>query len=138
MRRPGPAAREANLNRRDAKEPAIARPFHASTPEEILHGRVADADVLRTLEVLEARGANPDVGAEVRAPRFPPGRPWSVLGGVEEALALLEECDVEVLALPEGSVFYPEEPILQVAGPYRAFARLQTAVLGVLATATAV
>lgn len=76
--------------------------------------------------------------AEIRASAFPPGWPWCVVGGIEGALALLEECDVEVLALPEGSVFYLEEPVLQVAGAYRAFANLQSAVLGLLATATGV
>lgn len=94
--------------------------------------------MVRTLEILEARGANPDVVAEVRAPTFATGQRWGLLAGVEEALTLLQECDVEVSALPEGSAFYPEEPVLQVAGGYRSFARLQAAVLGLLATATGV
>lgn len=57
---------------------------------------------------------------------------------MDEALRLLEECEVEAVALPEGSVFYAEEPVLQVAGSYRAFAHLQSAVVGALATSTGV
>jgi nicotinate phosphoribosyltransferase len=61
-----------------------------------------------------------------------------VFAGLEEALYLLEGHDVEVQALPEGSVFYAEEPVLVISGPYLDFGVLETALLGVLCQASGV
>ena len=107
--------------------------FHLSTPEQILRGMATGADVLRALEILEAKGADPHVVAEVRAAALPAGWRWAVLAGLEEALALVEDRDVDVDALPEGSVFYAEEPVLVIAGRYQEFAALQGPLVGMLA-----
>ena len=112
--------------------------FHVASPEEIRAGEVTDVYFLRGREVLRAEGENPQVVAEVRAGSLPAAWGWGVFAGLEEALYLLEGHDVEVQALPEGSVFYAEEPVLVISGPYLDFGVLETALLGVLCQASGV
>ena len=114
------------------------RELHAATAGELLAGRTAPAHLAATAAVLRSTGDDPDVVGEVRLRQLPDGWPWAVLCGVEEAISALEGRDVEVLAVPEGTVVYPEEPVLQVAGRYAQFGVLDTALVGMLSQATAV
>jgi nicotinate phosphoribosyltransferase len=112
--------------------------FHTASPEEIRSGRVTDVYFDRGRKVLEAEGENPDVVAEVRTTGLPGEWPWGIFAGLEEAVALLQGRDVELRAIPEGSVFLPEEPVLTIEGRYLEFGVLETALLGVLCQATGV
>ena len=112
--------------------------LYVSTPDEIRAARVTDVYFLRGKAALEAEGANPEVAAEVRAARLPEDWEWAVFGGLEEALALLEGRHLGIDALPEGSVFEAEEPVLTVTGRYVEFGVLETALLGVLCQASGV
>jgi nicotinate phosphoribosyltransferase len=112
--------------------------LHVALPEEIRAGRVTDVYFLRGQAVLEGEGENPEVVAEIRASSLPGAWPWAVFTGLEEAVHLLAGHGLSVDAVPEGSVFYPEEPVLVIRGPYSSFGVLETALLGVLCQATAV
>jgi nicotinate phosphoribosyltransferase len=112
--------------------------LHVATPEEVRAGRVTDVYFLRGQEVLVDEGENPHVVAEIRAASLPGSWGWSVFAGLDEALWLLEGRDLEVQAVREGTVFYPEEPIMVLAGPYLEFGLLETALLGLLCQATGV
>jgi len=78
-------------------------------------------------------------------------RRHSVLGGIDEAIAILRECsgrrmpdgswkpgweDLEVRALYEGDVISPRETVLTIEGDYALFAHLETVYLGSLARRT--
>ena len=112
--------------------------FHIASPEEIRSGKVADVYFLRGRDILREEGENPQVVAEVRASTLPLAWEWGVFGGLEEAVNLLAEHAVELEAIAEGTVFYPEEPVLVVSGPYLAFGVLETALLGLLCQASGV
>jgi nicotinate phosphoribosyltransferase len=65
----------------------------------------------------------------------------SVLGGIDEAIAVLKLCSgdwdaLEVHALHEGDEIEPWEPVLQIDGDYSLFAHLETVYLGSLARRT--
>lgn len=83
----------------------------------------------------------------------------AVLGGIDEAIAILKECsgyqvgvfesggriypnwrkgwrDLEVYALNEGDRISPYEPVMYIKGPYHLFAHLETVYLGTLARRT--
>jgi nicotinate phosphoribosyltransferase len=107
---------------------AIDRP-----PPEEADANPLESHVALTRDALAARGLDPEVVAEIRAPQLPGGRPWAVLAGLRDALAQLEGRDVEAVALPEGSVFHPEEHVLAIAGRYLGFSDLETSLLGRLA-----
>jgi nicotinate phosphoribosyltransferase len=112
--------------------------FHVASPEEIRFGAVADVALHSGGKVMEAEGANPRVVAEVRAERLPREWMWAAFAGLEEAVSLLEGRAVTVEALGEGSVFYAEEPVLVLSGPYREFHLLETALLGLVCHASGV
>ena len=111
---------------------------HVASPDEIRDGQVTDVYFRRGEAVLEAEGENPQVVAEIRANTLPREWPWGLFAGQEEALWLLEGRGVEVRALPEGSMFFPEEPVMVVSGPYLGFGALETALLGFLCQASGV
>jgi len=117
--------------------PDVSAP-HVASPEEIRDGRVTDVYFRRGEAVLKGEGENPQVVAEIRASTLPVDWGWGVFAGLEEALWLLEGRGVEVHALPEGSVFFPEEPVMVVSGPYLDFGALETALLGLLCQASGV
>ncbi len=106
--------------------------------EEIRQGKVTDVYFRRGEEVLRAKGVNPQVVAEVRASSLPRGWGWAVLAGLDEALELLAGLEVDAEAMPEGSVFFPEEPVLVLKGRYLAFGVYETALLGFLCQASGV
>jgi nicotinate phosphoribosyltransferase len=118
--------------------------LHIASPEEVKAGRVTDVYFLRGEEVLRAENENPQVVAEVRASVLPREWPWGVFAGLEEALWLLEGRGtetgrgIEVQAIPEGTAFYAEEPVLTLVGPYLDFGVLETALLGLLCQASGV
>jgi len=112
--------------------------FHVASPEDILAGKVTDVYFLRGRDILEAAGVNARVVAEIRASTLPREWRWAVLAGLEEAVTLLDGRDVTVDALPEGSVFYAEEPVMTVAGPYLEFGIYETALLGLLCQASGI
>ncbi len=65
----------------------------------------------------------------------------SVLGGIDEAIAILKLCSgdwtaLTVHALYEGDEIEPWEPVLQIDGDYSLFAHLETVYLGVLSRRT--
>ena len=100
----------------------------------IRDGRATDAYFERTEAALEGTGRNPRVVAEVTADQFPDGD-FELFAGLKDAIALLEGRDVDVDAVPEGRLF-DGGPVMRIEGPYLAFARLETSLLGFLSHAS--
>jgi nicotinate phosphoribosyltransferase len=108
--------------------------FDIVSPETIREGGATDAYFERTVETLEHAGRNPHVTAEVTADQFPTGA-FEVFAGIEDAARLFAGLDVDVDALFEGQLF-DGGPVLRIEGPYLAFARFETALLGFLSQAS--
>mgnify|MGYP000120731155 CR=1 FL=1 len=99
---------------------------------DIKRGKTTDVYFLRTRKILGKLKKNPRVAMEISAERLPEGYSWAVFTGLEDVLRLLEGKPVDVYGLPEGSVFYPGEPVLTIEGRYREFGIYETAILGFL------
>ncbi|MBI4344833.1 MAG: nicotinate phosphoribosyltransferase [Euryarchaeota archaeon] len=112
--------------------------FHIATPEEIKAGKTTDVYFLRTKEVLQRKDINRRVVAEVTASALPNHYPWGVLSGVEEVAALMDGYRVDIDCMPEGSAFYPVEPVMRVEGNYREFCEFETPILGLLCQASGI
>ena len=108
----------------------MSNPFGTVPPEAILAGDATDAYFERTRATLEHAGKNPRVVAEVTADQFPTGE-FDVFTGVKDVATLFEGRDVDVDALPDGTLF-DGGPVLRIEGPYLAFAELETSLLGFL------
>ncbi len=121
------------------------RSFHVASDEEIKRGRTTDVYFARTKQILDAKGLSKvKVVAEVTANNLPRDWPWGVLCGVDEVAKLFEGHSVDVYAMPEGSVFRPQDhrgmriPSVVIEGPYGEFCELETPLLGLLCQASGV
>lgn len=107
------------------------RVFHSATHEEIINGGTADLYFVRTRELLAAAGKeNTVVVAEIFCSRE------GVLAGVEEVFNLLKHKNVSLWAVPEGEEMQQKEVIMRIKGSYDEFAMYETALLGMLASAS--
>ncbi|MBA3413442.1 MAG: quinolinate phosphoribosyl transferase [Actinobacteria bacterium] len=103
--------------------------------EKMREGYYTDAYFVRTRETLLADARHPRVLMQVFQ------REHAVLGGMDEAVAILKLCsdDWEALtvhALYDGDEIEPWETALTIEGDYTLFAHLETLYLGVLARRT--
>jgi nicotinate phosphoribosyltransferase len=113
--------------------------------EKIRDGYYSDAYFNHTKSLLEADRHHPRVVMQIFQ------RKESVLGGIDEAIAVLKQCsgnrgrdgrwvnafkDLEVHALYEGDEIAPWETVMTVEGDYAQFAHLETVYLGVMARRT--
>jgi nicotinate phosphoribosyltransferase len=109
---------------------------------KIRDGYYSDAYFNSTKALLEADGHHPRVLMQVFQ------RTRSLLGGIDEAVAILKECSghrgpdgmwvagwdqLEVHALEEGDEIEPWETVMTIEGDYALFAHLETVYLGCLA-----
>ncbi len=109
--------------------------------DRIRAGYYSDAYFVHTKTLLEAEGEHPHVTLQVFQ------KEDSVLGGIDEAIAVLKTCSgrvadggwepgwdqLAVNALREGDRIAPRETVLTIEGDYTLFAHLETVYLGVLA-----
>jgi nicotinate phosphoribosyltransferase len=109
--------------------------------ERIRSGYYSDAYFVYTKQLLEAEGHHPRVTMQVFQKHD------SVLGGIDEAVAILKLCsghaengmwvpgfdELTVRALREGDRIAPSETVMTIEGDYSLFAHLETVYLGTLA-----
>ena len=114
--------------------------------EKVREGYYTDAYFNYTKQLLEERGLHPHVTMQVFQKKD------SVLGGVDEAIAVLKQCSgrpgaqgwqsgwdqLEVQALHEGDEIEPWETVMTIEGDYTLFAHLETVYLGCMARRTLV
>ena len=110
--------------------------FLTVSDETIRNGECTDIYFIRTEEALKNDNLNPHVVMEVTATSLPDD--WAVFCGLADVLALLDGVPVTVDAMPEGTIFYRNEPVLRISGNYRDFCRYETAILGFLCHASGV
>ncbi|ACB40656.1 nicotinate phosphoribosyltransferase [Pyrobaculum neutrophilum] len=107
--------------------------FYTASPEDVVSGKTTDIYFLRTVEVLKNAGlTDVKVRAEFHLSSLPKDYRWGLFTGLKEVLELLRGRRVTVYAMPEGTAFYENEPVMVIEGPYLEFAVLETAILGIL------
>jgi len=105
--------------------------FGMAGSDEIRSGQVTDIYFERARRILEAKSIDSDVAFEANVRKLRLGD-WAIFCGVNEVLELLEGMDVDLWALPEGTLFKESEPVLLIRGSYRELATYQTALLGLI------
>jgi nicotinate phosphoribosyltransferase len=107
--------------------------MHIARDDDILSGRTTDVYFQRTVEVLKNAGlSDVKVRAEFHVSSLPRDYKWAVFTGLKEVIEVLRDRRVTLYAMPEGTVFYENEPVMVIEGPYLEFAVLETAILGIL------
>ena len=110
--------------------------FETVSDESIKKGECTDIYFVRTEATLRQAKINPVVSMEVTASALPDE--WAVFCGLADVIALLEDLPVTVDAMPEGTIFFKDEPVLRIVGKYQDFCRYETAILGFLCHASGV
>ncbi len=114
------------------------RVFHTADPKDVKAGLVTDVYFDRTMRILKAKGIDAKVRMEIIAKTLPDGWDWAVFAGVEEVVELLSGLPVNVRSMPEGTAFYPYQPVMEVEGNYTDFGHYETAILGLVCQASGV
>lgn len=112
--------------------------FYIAHEDEIKAGKTTDVYFIRTKKILEEKGIHKKVFADISTTSLPKGWKWGVLAGVEEVAKLLEGHPVNVYSMPEGTIFHPYEPVMQIEGYYEEFGIFETALLGMLSQASGI
>ena len=116
--------------------------FHIANEEEIKEGLTTDIYFQRTKEILEKIGKEIRVYAEFTV--MNPPYDWTVFAGLDEVLHLMEGKNVNIYALPEGTIFprrdyqgYPI-PVMAIEGDYKEFTVFETPILGFICQASGI
>ncbi|MDH5770460.1 MAG: nicotinate phosphoribosyltransferase [Candidatus Bathyarchaeota archaeon] len=119
--------------------------FYVASDEEVRTGETTDIYFTRTEKILKEKGLeHVRAVAEVTVPELPMNWPWGTLCGVEEEVYLFEGRNVDVYAMPEGTIFRPLDyrgvpvPVMRIEGEYGKFAVLETALLGLVCQASGI
>jgi nicotinate phosphoribosyltransferase len=118
--------------------PTPKRRFHTAAESDIKSGAVSDVYFERTVEILHHRHDRKRVKAEVYLKSLPDDWQFGILAGIEEVATLLEGVPVDVLAMDEGTVFNPYQPVIVIDGVYVEWAQYETALLGLLCQASGI
>jgi nicotinate phosphoribosyltransferase len=106
--------------------------------EEIKTGQVSDVYFERTHQILEQLNINKNVTAEIVLKKMPADYRWGVWAGLEESLEVLSGLNINVRAMPEGTLFDVNQPLMVIEGPYLEFGIYETALLGFLCQASGI
>jgi len=112
--------------------------IHTATWKEVKEGLITDIYFERTKQILEAKGIDVPVRAEVVAKGLPSNWPWAVLAGVEECAELLKDLPVDVRMMKEGTIFGAQQPVMEISGKYLDFGQYETTILGLICQASGI
>ncbi len=118
--------------------------FYIANEDEIKSGKTTDIYFIRTEEILRKKNINKHVIAEFTVQSLPRDYDFAVFSGLYEALNLLEGLDINVYALPEGTIFKNIShngvpvPVMYIEGNYIEFAKYETPALGLLCQASGI
>jgi nicotinate phosphoribosyltransferase len=113
--------------------------LHIADTKEVKSGQVTDIYFVRTEKILKKTKQNKHVCMEVFLKSFPdPAYAWGVFAGLEEVTVLLEGLPVSMRSIPEGSIFFPNTPVMSIEGDYLAFGAFETAILGCICQASGI
>ncbi len=118
------------------------RMFSIATDEEILDGEASDVYFRRSIAGVKEKGVDFEVAAEVTVSS--PLDTWLNFSGLDEVLSALKGRNVDVYAIPEGTVLNPRDsrgipvPFIRVEGKYSEFGELETSILGFISQSTGI
>jgi len=108
------------------------------TEDEIRRGTVTDVYFIRTKRDPRRQVDQEEGHGRGLRQVLPEGLGVGGLLRLEEVIDLLSTHDVTVRSLPEGSIFYPGETVLEIEGEYTDFGIHETAILGFICQASGI
>lgn len=119
--------------------------FFGASDEDIADGRTTDIYFERTMQVLRERGLlGVDTLSEFTVASLPDSWPWGVFCGSEEVIRLFEGKNVDLVGIPEGTIFRSRSfdgvkvPVMKLEGPYGEYCPYESPALGFMCFASGV
>ncbi|ADM28016.1 Quinolinate phosphoribosyl transferase [Ignisphaera aggregans DSM 17230] len=101
--------------------------------EDIYQGKATDIYFIRSREILKKYGmCDTIVRYEIHTYGLPKSYKWAVYTGLEEVIALLENREVTLYSVPEGTLFTELQPLAIVEGKICDIIHIETSLLGIL------
>ncbi len=117
----------------------VLHKLYVAPESDIKEGKVTDVYFERATNVIKKfKLDNVSVAMEAHAYSLPAGYEWAALGGIEEVAHILEEKQVDVYAMEEGTIFRMMEPVMRLEGNYESFGQMESAILGILRHTTSI
>lgn len=116
--------------------------INSASYEEIISGKASDVYFERSLEAAAKVKHEAHVVAEFTVSG--PLDPWINFTGISEVLKLMEGKNVDLYAIPEGTIVSPRDsrgipvPFLKIVGNYDDFGEFETAMLGFMCQSTGI
>ncbi|CAC12271.1 conserved hypothetical protein [Thermoplasma acidophilum] len=116
--------------------------FNTASDEDIKKGLASDVYFERTISAIGDK-CN-DLRVAMEATVSGPLDTWINFTGLDEVLKLLEGLDVDLYAIPEGTILFPRDanglpvPFIRVEGRYCDFGMYETAILGFICQASGI
>ncbi|KAA8922298.1 nicotinate phosphoribosyltransferase [Thermoplasma sp.] len=116
--------------------------FNIADDEDIRNGLASDVYFERTIAAIGERCR--DLRVAMEATVSGPLDTWINFTGLDEVVKLLEGKDVDLYAIPEGTILYPRDangmpvPFIRVEGRYCDFGAYETAILGFICQASGI
>ncbi len=116
--------------------------FNIATDEDILSGDASDVYFQRSIAGIKDRGFDFEVAAEFTVSG--PLDTWLNFSGLDEVVNALEGRNIDLYAIPEGTVMRPRDsggipvPFLRIEGKYSEFGEMETAILGFICQSTGI
>ncbi|HIH45113.1 MAG TPA: nicotinate phosphoribosyltransferase [Candidatus Methanoperedenaceae archaeon] len=119
--------------------------FYIATEDDIMSGGTTDVYFTRTMEILKAFDMTGlHVIADFTTSSLPGGWDWGIFCGLSEIAHLLAGRDIDLYAMPEGTVFRPRTkkgvlvPVMYAEGKYGEFCIFETPMLGLICQASGI
>lgn len=113
--------------------------FHIASDKEIMDGKTTDVYFMNTMKILKEKNVGEeDVTAEFTASSLPENWDWGIFCGLDEVLELMKGKNIDIYALPEGTLFRPKgingilTPVMFIEGAYTEFCIFETPILGMI------
>lgn len=116
--------------------------FVMANEEDIMNGNSTDVYFEKTEEYLKKLNVNPEVTMEVTCSSSPYN--YINFTGLNDVISLLENKNVNLYAIPEGTVIKPRDdnglpvPFIRIEGNYLDFAEFETPLLGFICQASGI
>lgn len=110
------------------------RQFNIATEEEIKAGLASDVYFERSISGIESTDIDDYSSAEITVSG--PLDTWLTFSGLDEVLNLFKGVDVDIYAIPEGTIINPRDsngypiPFIRIRGKYRNYGQFETSLLG--------
>ncbi|MBO8131170.1 MAG: nicotinate phosphoribosyltransferase [Candidatus Marinimicrobia bacterium] len=112
--------------------------LRVATIEDIKEGKVTDIYFKRTERILREKGIDKEVVVEFTAKSLPNDYSWAIFSGLSDVLSLMEGKSLTIEAIPEGSIFIPDTPVMKIKGRYLDFGKYETTILGLICQASGI